>query len=118
VADTHAIEHHGTLTSRWLRERRLRIALGLALLEGILVLADVIPGWLALAVGAAIVAYWYFAGRHHGWQLARQLSWTAALSQVFVALVPLLAFVLTALAIVALAVIAVVALVVLLADRR
>ena len=117
MAHTHAIEHSGTSASRWLRERRLKIALGLALVEGILVIADVIPNWLAIVVGAAILGYWFVAGRHHRWQLARQVSWTAAMSQVFVALVPLLAFVLTALAVVALVIIAIVALVALLADR-
>lgn len=104
--------------SRWLRERRLRIALGIAVIEGILVVVDVIPEWLAILVGAAVLAYWWIVGRSHRWQLARQVSWTAAMSQVVVALVPLLAFVLTALAVVALVIIAVVALVALLADRR
>jgi hypothetical protein len=114
----HAIERQGGPASRWLRERRLKLALGVALVEGILIVTDVIPNWLAIVVGAAIVAYWWVAGRNHGWQLARQMSWTAAMSQVFVALVPILAFILTALAVVALVVIAVVALVALLADRR
>ena len=104
--------------SRWLRERRLRLALAIALVEGILVVTEVIPNWLAIVVGAAIVAYWWVAGRNHRWELPRQASWTAAMSQVFVALVPVLAFVLTALAVVALVVIAIVALVALLADRR
>ena len=114
----HAIEHREGPASRWLRERRLRIALGVAVVEGILVVVDVIPEWAAIVVGAAIVAYWWVAGRNHRWHLARQASWTAAMSQVFVALVPVLAFALTALAIVALVVIAIVALVALLADRR
>jgi mannose/fructose/N-acetylgalactosamine-specific phosphotransferase system component IID len=102
VAQAHVIEHGGTSASRWLRERRLKLALGLALVEGVLVIADVIPNWLAIVVGAAILGYWFVAGRHHRQQLARQVSWTAAMSQVFVALVP----------------IAIVALVALLADRR
>jgi hypothetical protein len=114
----HAIEQREGLWARWLRERRLKIALGVAVVEGILVVVDVIPAWVAIVLGIAIVAYWWVAGRDHRWQLARQVSWTAAMSQVFVALVPLLAFVLTALAIVALVIIAVVALVALLADRR
>lgn len=115
---TDAIEHREGFASRWLRERRLKIALGIAVVEGILVVVDVIPAWVAIVVGAAVVAYWWVAGRNHGWQLARQASWTAAMSQLFVALVPILAFVLTALAIVALAVIAIIAIVALLADRR
>jgi hypothetical protein len=114
----HAIEHREGPASRWLRERRLKIALGVALVEGILVVVDVIPEWVAIVIGAAIVAYWWVAGRNYRWQLPRQVSWTAAMSQVFVALVPVLAFVLTALAIVALVILAIVALVALLADRR
>jgi len=113
----HAIEHQGPM-SRWLRERRLKVALGVAVVEGILVVVDVIPEWLAIVIGVAIVAYWWVAGRNHRWQLPRQVSWTGAMSQVFVALVPVLAFVLTALAIVALVILAIVALVALLADRR
>jgi hypothetical protein len=112
-----AIESTGTFAVRWLRERRLKLALAIAVAEGILVVVDVIPAWLAVLVGGGIVVYWFAAGRHHS-GLARQLSWTAAMSQVFVALVPLLAFVFVTLAVIALILIAVVALVVLLADRR
>jgi hypothetical protein len=115
---TEAIEHRDGFASRWLRERRLKIALGVAVVEGILVVVDVIPEWVAIVVGAAVVAYWWFVGRGHGWPLARQATWTAAMSQVFVALVPLLAFFLTVLAVIALVAIAIVALVALLADRR
>lgn len=114
----HAIEHREGRAGRWLRERRLKLALAIAVVEGILVVVDVIPAWVAIVAGAAIVAYWWVAGRSHRWALARQASWTAAISQVFVAMVPLLAFVLTTLAVIALVIIAVVALVALLADRR
>ena len=113
-----AIEYREGPASRWLRERRLKLALGVAVVEGILVVVDLIPAWLAIVAGAAIVAYWWVAGRSHRWPLARQASWTAAMSQVFVALVPMLAFVLTTLAVIALVLIAIVALVALLADRR
>ena len=113
-----AIEHGRTASGRWLRERRLKIALGIALVEGILVIVDVIPNSVAIVVGLGVVAFWFFVGRNLPSDFGRQASWTAALSQVFMALVPLLAFVLTALAVVALVVIAVVALFALLADRR
>ena len=43
-------------TGRWLRERRLRLAVWIAVIEGLLVVFDVIPGWFALVVGAIIVA--------------------------------------------------------------
>jgi hypothetical protein len=112
------IEHGSTPRSRWLHARRSKIALGVALVEGVLVLAHVILAWVAIVAGVAIVGYWVFAGRHHKSQLARDASWAAALSQVVMALVPLLAFVLTTLAIVVLVAIAVIALVALVADRR
>lgn len=113
-----ALEHRSTASGRWLRDRRLKLALGIAVVEGILVIVDVIPSWVAIVVGLGVVAFWFFVGRSLGSDLARQASWTAAMSQVFMALVPLLALVLTALAVVALVVIALVALVALLADRR
>ncbi|MEX2211152.1 MAG: hypothetical protein WD689_05250 [Gaiellaceae bacterium] len=117
MASAPAIEHRGGFASRWLRGRRLKLALAIAVVEGILVVVDVIPAWVAVVVGGAVLVYWFAVGRQQK-GLTRELSWTAAMSQVFVALVPLLAFVLTALAVVALVVIAIVALVALLADRR
>ena len=112
------IEYGSTPRSRWLHARRFKLALGVALVEGVLVLAHVIPAWIAILAGIAIVGYWFFLGRNHGSHVARDASWTAAMSQVIVALVPLLLFFLTTLAIIVLVLIAVAALVALLADRR
>lgn len=116
--DMPAIEQGSSRTGRWLRERRVKIALWIAVVEGILVVFDVIPGWLALVVGAGVLAFYFFVGRSLPQDTLRQASWTAALSQVFMALVPVLVFVATAIAIVVLVVIAIVALVALFADRR
>jgi hypothetical protein len=113
-----ALEHASTRPGRWLRERRTRIALLIAVVEGILVLVGVIPEWLALVVAAAVIVGYLAYGRRLGSDSARQTAWIAALSQSVVALVPLLLFVLTALAFIALAVIAVFALIALFADRR
>jgi hypothetical protein len=112
------IEYGSTPRSRWLHARRFKIALGIALAEGVLVLAHVIPAWIAILAGIAVVGYWFFLGRNHKTQVLRDASWTAAMSQVIVALVPLLLFFLTTLAIIVLVLIAVAALVALLADRR
>jgi hypothetical protein len=113
-----AIEHGSTRGGRWLRDRRLRIALWIAVIEGVLVIFDVIPGWTALLVGAAIVAFYLLVGRNLRSDMGRDASWTAAMSQVVVALVPVLFFFISALAVVALAVLAIVALIVLFSDRR
>ena len=104
--------------SSWLRARRLRIALWIAVAEGILVVLNQIPGWTALLVGIAVIAFYVLIGRELGSTAGREMSWIAAVSQVLVALVPVLLFFVGALAVLALIVLAVLALVALFADRR
>jgi hypothetical protein len=116
--DYPAIEQGSTRPGRWLRERRVKIALWIAVIEGILVVVEVIPGWIALVVGVALVAFYFFVGRNLRQDTLRETSWMAALSQVFLAFVPVLMFIATVVAILALVVIAIVALVALFADRR
>ncbi|MGH3102791.1 MAG: hypothetical protein ACRDN6_01670 [Gaiellaceae bacterium] len=113
-----ALEHGTSRTGRWLRARRARIALWIAVAEGLLVVFDVIPGSIALLVGAGVIALYLFVGRRLAFDAARQVSWVAALSQVLVALVPVLLFFVSVLAILALAVLALIALFALFADRR
>jgi hypothetical protein len=105
-------------TGRWLRERRLRLAVWTAVIEGLLVVFDVVPGWFALVVGAIVILFYVLIGRTAGSDTVAQASWTAAMSQVLVALIPIAAFLLTTLAIVVLVVIALLALALLLGDRR
>ena len=112
------IEHGSNRLGRALRENRLRIALLLALVEGVLVLVGEIPWWSVVLVAILAVVLYATAGRASGRQEVRQLSWIFAVSQVAVVLVPALALVLTAFAVVALVILAVIALVVLLRDRR
>ena len=88
------------------------------MVEGLLVVFDVVSGWVALVIGAILVVFYFSVGRELRWDTLRQVSWIAALSQVLVAFVPVLAFVLGVLAILAVAVLALVALAALLADRR
>jgi len=113
-----ALEHGTTPSGRWLRARRIRFALWIAVVEGLLVVFDVIPWWLAVAVAGAVIAFWLFAGRKLRSDAVRQASWIAAASQAFMALVPVLVILVGTLALVAVGVLAVVALVFLFADRR
>jgi cobalamin synthase len=112
------IEHGSNRFGRALRGNRLKIALVLALVEGILVLVGEIPWWSVVLVAIVAVALYATGGRKAGREEVRELAWIFAVSQVAVVLVPALALVLTAFAVVALVLIAVVALVVLLRDRR
>jgi hypothetical protein len=112
------VEHRTTRIGRWLRERRIRVAIWIALIEGLLIVVGAIPWSLALVVAAAtVIGYFALRGRLDS-DTTRQAAWVAAASQAVVALVPVLLAVATLLAFVVLAVIAVIALLVLLGDRR
>lgn len=112
------LEHDGSRLGRTLREHRLRIALALALAEGVLVLFGEVDWWVVLVVAVAAVSLYVASGRSARHEALREASWIFAVSQVAVVLVPALALVLTAFAVVALVLLALVALVVLLRDRR
>lgn len=112
------IEHRSTRFGRRVGENRLRIALLVALVEGILVLVGSIDWWVVVLLAIAAVAFYAVLGRSARREEVREISWIFAVSQVAVVLVPVLALLLTAFAVVALVLIAVVALVVLLQDRR
>ncbi|HUH15509.1 MAG TPA: hypothetical protein VML35_06465 [Gaiellaceae bacterium] len=111
------IEHGSNRFGRGLREYRLRIALLIALVEGILVLVGEIDWWVVVLLALGALALYVTGGRTAARDDVRQVSWILAVSQVAVVLVPALALVVTALAVVALVFFAVVALVILLRDR-
>ena len=111
------IEHGESRHARFLRRQRLQIALVVAAIEGILVLAGSIPWWAVLLAAAASVGL-HALLRTRSANAVRQATWIAAVSQLVVVLVPILAAFVTVLAIVLLVLIVVVALGALLRDRR
>ena len=116
---THAtIEHgHSRLASR-LRAGRLRLVLAIVVVEGLLVLFDVLPWWSVLLLAAATFAVYVGSARGSRHQLVREAGWIAAVSQLVVVLVPIVALVLTTLAVVLIVLVAVALLALLLLDRR
>ena len=118
VSSYSAIEHGTSRGGRWLRERRLKIAIGIAVVEGILVAFDVIDKWVAFAAALAVLAFYVAYARASRSTTIRDVSWIAAASQVMVALVPALILLLTGVAILAIVAVAVVALIFLLQHRR
>lgn len=118
MSATPTIEHGGTRTGRWLSERRFRVAVWIAVAEGILVAFHVIPWFAALAVAVAVLVGYFGWARTQRSPSIRQGGWILAVSQALMALVPVLVVIATTLAIVAVAIAAVIALAVLLADRR
>lgn len=114
----HVVDHRSSPSGRWLRERRLKFALGIAIAEGVLVVFKVISWWVAVPLAAIAIAFWLYAGRDIRNDAARQVAWIAATSQALVALVPILVRVVGTLALIAVGVLAVVALYLLFTDRR
>jgi len=113
------IEAGSTRTGRWLRERRVRIALWAAVVEGLVAaFSHDIGRWTILALAVVVLAFYIVAGRQLRWDVARQLSWIAAASQVLAILVIIFAFILKLVAIVAIVIFALIALVYLFSDQR
>jgi hypothetical protein len=113
------IEAGSTRIGRWLRERRLRLALWVAVIEGLIVaLTSDISRWTVLIIAVIVLAFYVLAGRSMRWDVGRQLSWIAAASQSLAILVVIAAFILGLVAIVLVALFAVVALLYLFSDYR
>ena len=114
-----AIEAGSTRGGRWLKERRIRIALWVAVIEGLIAAFSADIGrWTILIMAVIVLAFYVLAGRQMKWDVARQLSWIAAASQVLAILVVIFAFILKLVAIVVIVGLALIALYYLFSDSR
>jgi hypothetical protein len=102
----------------WLRERRLRLALLIGLVETIFVVWGGLGWFWVLALAALAVALYFFVARGARFHSLREVAWIFAASQLIAVLVPVLWEVAKALAIVVLVLMAALLLVMLLMDRR
>jgi hypothetical protein len=115
---TPVLEHGSTRQGRWLRANRLKIALWIAFVEGLLVVFDVIDVLPALLVaGLVVVAYFVLSQRLRP-GVARDALWTGAVSPAIVAMVPVLVLVVGTLALIGVGILAAVVLIVLITGRR
>jgi hypothetical protein len=113
------IESDSTKVGRWLRARRVRLAVYVALAEGLIVaLTPDISKWTVMILAIAVLALYFVAGRDLKWDVGRQLAWIAAASQVLALLVALFAFIVWGIALGAVVVLAILALVYLYSDLR
>jgi hypothetical protein len=112
------IEHRTTRTGRWLRARRIRLALGIAIVEGIIVaFRGDVSRWTVIAIAIPLLAVYVFWGRHAKSDLVRQAAWIAGASQALAVVVVILAFLLNWLALLLAGIFALIALVYLFSDR-
>ena len=113
------IEHGTSKTGRWLRARRVRIVLWVAIVEGLVVwIAHGVGKWTVIIIAIPCLAIYIFWGRDSRSDTARQISWIAAASQALAVVVVILAFLLDWLALLLAGIFAVVALLLLYGDRR
>jgi hypothetical protein len=111
------VEHRQGPTSRWLHERRISLAIGVAILEGVLIVAGELSKALALIVAVAVVVGYFMLSDRLKPGIGREIAWIAAASQAIVMLVPLLVIVIGTLTIIAIAVIGLIALALLFSRR-
>jgi hypothetical protein len=118
IESRSVIEHGTTRAGRWLKARRVRLALWIAVIEGVIVaLAHDFSRWTVIAVAIPVLALYLFWGRHAGSDTARQVSWIAAASQALAVVVVIMAFILNWLALILVGIFAAIALLFLLGDR-
>jgi len=118
VSSFDTVEHRDGRVGELLRRRRLHLVLWIILIEGILVLFGIVPWWTVLVFATLAFAAYVVAGRGHSHAVVREITWIAAVSQLVVVLVPVLAVLLTGLAVIALVLVPVGAVVMLLLVRR
>jgi len=115
---TGPIEHRTTRAGRWLRARRIRAALWIAVVEGIIVaLLHDVSRWTVVAIAIPLLALYLFWGRNARSDTVRQLAWIAGASQALAVVVVILAFILSWLALLLAGIFALAAILFLLSDR-
>jgi hypothetical protein len=115
--NAHAIDHGASRSSRWLRERRLRLTFWIAAVEGLLYLFGALHWWAALVLALIAVSFYWFVGRSSRSYTVRHASWIFAASQLLVLCVPLAISLIGFLAIGLIAIAAVVGLFLLFSER-
>ena len=112
------LEHRVGPTSRWLREHRFRLAIAIAVVETVLVLANVLGWFWIVLLAAAIFTFHFFVGRRARFEWLRQLSWTAAAAQTLPVLLPIAIAVAATFVVLAVLAVAVIVLALLFFRRR
>jgi hypothetical protein len=106
-----------TSPGNYVRQNRIKLALWIAVVEGVLTLVGLFPHWVVYGLAVIAIAFYVAAGRNYRSTLGRESSWVFAVSQAAAVLVPVVWFIARWVAITAIAVIAVVALIFLFMER-
>jgi hypothetical protein len=118
VSTGYALEHDSTRIGRWLRARRLKIALWIAVIEAVLAaFTHDISRVTIIILAAFFVPIYLIWGRNQG-DTIRQITWIAAASQALAVVAAVLAIVVGLLVLVIAGIFAAVALFLIFSDRR
>jgi hypothetical protein len=116
VSETHAEPR--SEQGRWFYSRRVKIALGIAVIEGIFVaVANDISRWTVIAISVPIILFYVFAGRNLNSDTGRQVSWIAAASQAFTVILCVVAALIGPFTLILAGVFAIIALLLLVGER-
>jgi hypothetical protein len=88
VTSYPVVEHGEGRLSRWVRERRIRLALLVGLVESLLIVFGDLSWFWAVLFAAGVFAFYFLVGRRTRYVAVRELSWVAALSQTLPVLIP------------------------------
>jgi hypothetical protein len=103
---------------RWLHARRLKIALGIAVVEGIFVaFSSTFSHWTVIVISIPIIAFYLFAGRTLDSDVGRQLSWIAAASQTFTVIICVIAELIGKTSLIAVGIFAAIAVILLVGEK-
>jgi hypothetical protein len=117
VSSGYAIDHDSSRTGRWLRRRRVRTALWIAVIEAILAaFTHSVSQYTIIALGLITIPIYLIWGKDQR-DTIRQISWIAAASQALAVLAVLLAHFIGFFVLVLAAIFAAVALFLIFADR-
>ncbi|MGZ4354229.1 MAG: hypothetical protein ACXVZ4_11835 [Gaiellaceae bacterium] len=112
------IEHGSSSSGRWLEQRRIRLSLWIAVVEGIVVAVfHDVSRYTVIGIAAVAIAAYFLAGRKSRSSLLHQASWIFAFSQALAVVASILAIFIFWMALVVAAIFAVVALLVLFTDK-
>ena len=115
---TGPIEHGSSRLGRWLRPRRIRIALWIAVLEGIVVaISHDYSRWTIITIAIIVLGLYVVVGRRIESDTGRQIFWIAGLSQSLAVIVVIFSFIVVWISLITAGIFAAIALLFLFNDR-
>ena len=113
-----AAEPRPTSAGRWIAARRIKLALAIAVFEGIIVaFAKDFSSWTVIIISIPIIAFYLFAGRTLESDTWRKVSWVLAASQAFAVLLAVIALTVKLWVLIIVGIFAVIALVLIVGEK-